>query len=138
MEYSSINEVWEDFELNTESISEKEEFTNNLNLNLPEKNNSNEKIELLERKLEHFTEINKKLSKQIDNLSKEVKKDNLKVNEEKKEEIVLTKQNNQNNNSIDNLINNNRDLIIIVLLIICIHFILKTLKILKSLNNNNY
>ena len=45
---------------------------------------------------------------------------------EKKEEV---------DNSLTGFINQNKDMIILILLIICIHFVLKTLRILKNIKN---
>ena len=161
MEYTSIDEVWEDFEpidenFNKEIINQEENdnLKNDLQNTINDINYKNDKIKLLEEQIEKFSQDNKKLSNQIGILKEEIKKDHqnklcndsynhikncpecldklkstiLKENEENKENTKIK------TNSLEGILNNNKDFIIIVLLIVCIHFIIKTLKLLKSIN----
>ena len=156
MEYTSINEVWEDFEpihenFNNEIINQEENnnLKNNLQNTVNNINNKNIKIKILEEQIEKFSQDNKKLSNQIGILKEKVnKKNENKLCDEsfnyikncpecmnKLKEIVINdyEKNNNKNNSLEEILNN-KDIIIIILLVICIHFIIKTLKILKSIN----
>ena len=163
MEYTSIDEVWEDFEpvdenFNKEIINQEENdnLKNDLQNTINDISYKNDKIRILEEQIEKFSQDNKKLSNQIGILKEEVKKDHqnklcndsynhikncpecmnklksiiIKEYEENKE----IKTNENKNNSLEGILNNNKDFIIIVLLIVCIHFIVKTLKLLKSIN----
>lgn len=166
MEYTSIDEVWEDFEpvdenFNKDIINQEENdnLKNNLQNTINDINNKNDKIKVLEEQVKKFSKENEKLSNQILNLKKEVKKDhqnklctdsfnqlkNCPEYMDKLKKIIIKEyeENNQikndqiksdKNNTFDEIFYNNKDLIIIVLLIICINYIIKTIKLLKSIN----
>ena len=161
MEYTSLDEVWEDFEpidenFNNEIINEEEKdnLIDNLEETMTENKNKSDEIEKLVNELEETKKINIELTDKLNKLEEIIKskdssieKSNLENNcskcrnklkflldskvkyingDEKKEEI---------DNTLTGFINQNKDMIILILLIICIHFVLKTLRILKNIKN---
>ena len=161
MEYTSLDEVWEDFEpidenFNNEIINEEEKdnLINNLEETLTENKNKSDEIEKLVNELEETKKINIELTDKLNKLEEIIKSKDSSIEKTKSENncsecrsklkfLLESKVESKNveekkeqvDNSLTGFINQNKDMIILILLIICIHFVLKTLRILKNIKN---
>jgi hypothetical protein len=164
MEYTSLEEVWEDFEPNDENFNneiindeETDNLKNNIEVIMTDNKTKSDEIKKLVIELEKSKKKNIELTDKLNKLEEIIKdKDNSNKKSDSKNDANctechkklkflfesknvetknVTQKNDVSSDTLSGFINQNKDMIILILLIICIHFILKTLRILKNLKN---